>query len=208
MDGNKIAKLLISHNCVSFAPHNPFTYASGLKGPIYCDNRQLLSHPLARNEVILAFLKMIGEVKPQVELLAGLATAGIAHAALIADRLSLPMVYIRSKAKEHGKQNLIEGHFTQGQKTLLVEDLVNQASSMESAVVASREAGLDLIGAVSIVDYQMKTAKERFESWKIPLFALTTFEQLVEQALQQNLIDQKGRDLLFGWQQDTKNWQS
>lgn len=208
MKANLVANALLKHGCVSFAPHNPFTYASGLKGPIYCDNRQLLSFPAARDLVVEGFVALIREQKLEIDLVAGLATAGIAHAALIADRLKLPMVYIRSKAKEHGKQNLIEGAYTKGMKTLLVEDLVNQASSMESAVHACREEGLELIGAVSIVDYQMQVAKQRFADWKIPLYSLANFEQLANAALEQKLIDQNGRDLLDKWHGDPKNWQS
>ncbi|MDD0851987.1 orotate phosphoribosyltransferase [Halobacteriovorax sp. GB3] len=205
---NLVAKTLLELKCVQFSPNEPFTYASGLKGPMYCDNRLLLSHPKERSLVIDLFIKVIEENNLSYDQLAGLATAGIPHAAFIADRLKKPMLYIRSKAKGHGKGNQIEGRYKEGERLLLVEDLVNQGSSLEKAVLAAKESALELSGCLSIVDYQMEQAHARLKKFDLTLFSLTDFTSLADTALEMKLIDRTGREILEKWHAAPADWQA
>jgi orotate phosphoribosyltransferase len=202
----QIAKALIQKNCVKFSAQNPFTYASGLKGPIYCDNRLILSHVDFREVVIDAFISLIDEQKFKFDLIGGIATAGIPHASFIADRLKLPMVYVRPKAKEHGKKNQVEGEFAKGQRVLLVEDLVNQGSSLADAMRGIEDCELTSINCLAVVDYQMAEAHKRLSDLKLKLFSLTDFEHLVLAAIELNLITQGDRELLMNWHADPKGW--
>ncbi len=202
----EIAEMLFSIGAVEVRPKDPFIYASGLKGPIYCDNRKVLSHPIARNLVKSSFVSILKEEDWKFDQLAGLATAGIAHAALMADALEAPMLYIRSKAKGHGKGNQIEGDYKDGQKLVLVEDLINQGSSLESALFAVESAQLKYTGCLSIVTYQMQKAQDICEKWSLPVRALTTFDTLCETALHSGLINSEGRELLSLWRNDPKGW--
>jgi len=201
-----IAKMLFSIGAVEVKPTEPFTYASGLKGPIYCDNRKVLSHPAARNLVKDCFVQALKEEGWESDQLAGLATAGIAHAALMADSLEMPMVYVRSKAKGHGKGNQIEGDYKDGQKVVLVEDLINQGSSLDAALIGVENAGLHVTGCLSIVTYQMNKAQEIYDKWSLPVRALTTFDDLCAVALREELVDSKGLELLKLWRSDPKSW--
>lgn len=200
------AGLLLSLGAVQFSPTMPFTYASGLKGPIYCDNRQIWSDVEVRFKIIEMCLSKIGAFNIPFDLLAGLATAGIPHGAILADRLKKPFIYIRGKAKDHGKQNQIEGKYSPGQKIILVEDLVNQGKSLAEAISACEAAGLIISGALCIVDYQMEEARKLLEEKNIPLISLTNFENLVLRALELKLVDQDGQNLLCQWQKSPKSW--
>ena len=201
-----IARGLIQKGCVKLSPQNPFTYASGLKGPIYCDNRLILGHVDFRDQVVKGFINLIKTKSLEFDLLGGIATAGIPHAAFIADRLNLPMVYIRPKAKEHGKKNQIEGDYQPNQSILLVEDLVNQGSSLSDAMSGVIAAGLKSSQCLSIVDYQMEESKKRLKELSLTLYSLTDFEHLVEAAFELKLIDADGRKLLIEWHTDPKGW--
>lgn len=203
---NSIANLLISLECLQIRPADPFTYASGLKGPIYCDNRQILSYPKERTIIIDAFVEMIKKLDIQFDAVAGLATAGIPHAALIADRLECPMIYIRSKAKGHGKQNQVEGAYSSGQKILLIEDLVNQGSSLGEAVKAARNVGLDTVGCACIVDYETKAAKTIISDLNIDLYSLTNFTQVALCAKESGELGEENYQLLMSWHTDPKSW--
>ena len=198
----EIASLLIDMGCLQLSPDNPFTYASGLKGPIYCDNRLSLSYPNNRKKIIQTFVEIIQENHIEFDLLAGLATAGIPHAAMIAHELSAPMIYIRSKPKGHGKGNMIEGKFEKGNKALLVEDLVNQGSSLEKAIIGAREAGLVVNTCLSIVDYQMVAAHEVLQRHDVKLVSLTNFEAI----LSASKLDDAQKKILESWHHDPKNW--
>lgn len=203
---NEIAQMLFSIGAVVLKPREPFTYASGLKGPIYCDNRKILSHPKARNLVKSSFVNALKEEGWQYDQLAGLATAGIAHAALIADELEASMIYIRSKAKAHGMGNQIEGDYRAGQRVVLIEDLINQGSSLDSALSAVEEANLEFTGCLSIVTYQMKKAEEIYQKRSLRVKALTTFDSLCAQALSSGMINSEGYEQLLAWRKDPKAW--
>ena len=201
-----IAKNLINLGAVKFSPNDPFKYASGLRGPIYCDNRIILSHVEFRDQVIAAFMEVIKQNKLSFDHLGGIATAGIPHAAFIADRMKRSMVYVRPKAKEHGRKNQVEGAFNAGEKVLLFEDLVNQGASLEEAMGGLQGAELKCDACLCVVDYEMQGAKDRLSNLSIQLFSLTDFTSLTLAAFELNLIDQKGMDLLKEWHADPKAW--
>ncbi len=201
-----IAKALINKGCVKLQPQNPFTYASGLKGPIYCDNRLILSHVEFRDQIIEAFITTIRQHQLDFDLIGGIATAGIPHAAMIADRIKAPMVYVRPKPKEHGKKNQVEGDYKANQSVILVEDLVNQGSSLSEAMMGVKDAGLVASCCLCIVDYQMQEASKRLKELSLNLFSLTDFEHIVEAALELQFISAEGKKLLNDWHADPKGW--
>lgn len=201
-----IARGLIKMGCVKFSPQKPFSYASGLKGPIYCDNRLILGQVAFRDQVIEAFLELLKNHSFQFDLIGGIATAGIPHAAFIADRLKTPMIYVRPKAKEHGKKNQVEGDYRPNQSVILVEDLVNQGSSLVDAMGGVLAAGLKSSHCLCIVDYQMAAAKKHLAELSLCLHSLTDFEHLVEAALELEFIDPDGKKLLMEWHADPKEW--
>lgn len=202
----KIAKLLIELGCVELSPSKPFSYASGLKGPIYCDNRKVLSHPKARNEVMEAFTQRLSDSGWDYDCVAGLATAGIPHAALIAHHLECPMSYVRSKPKGHGKRNQVEGDVQPGQSMVLVEDLVNQGASLNEALLGVEDADLRVSGCLAIVHYQMPAAESVIERWNLNFEYLTNFESLCLAALEMGRVQQNELDLLRSWQSDPVAW--
>lgn len=201
-----VAKALINKGCVKFSPKEPFTYASGLKGPIYCDNRLILSHVDFRNQIIKSFIEVIKTHSLQFDLVGGIATAGIPHAAMIADRLEAPMVYVRPKAKEHGKKNQVEGDYKPNQSVILVEDLVNQGSSLAEAMFGVHAAGLTSSQCLCIVDYQMAESRKRLKELSLNLYPLTDFEHLVEAAIELRFINFDDKKLLMDWHDDPKEW--
>ncbi len=201
-----IARNLINLGAVKFSPLNPFTYASGLKGPIYCDNRIILSHVEFRDQVVSSFIEIIKQNHLTFNHLGGIATAGIPHAAFVADRLKRSMVYVRPKPKEHGRKNQVEGSYLPGEKVLLFEDLVNQGASLDEAMAGVRGAELTCDACLCVVDYEMKAAKERLNNLSIQLFSLTDFTSLTKAAFELRLIDQTGMDLLKEWHADPKAW--
>ncbi len=195
-DRESISYTLLRIGAVSLRPHEPFTWTSGIKSPIYCDNRLTLSSVVARKQVIEYFIKVISYQFPQVESLAGTATAGIPHAALIADRLSLPMVYVRDKAKSHGKQNQVEGRLLSGQKVLVIEDTISTGGSSLAAVDAIEQLGANVIGVMAIFNYGFKAATQAFADRKIPLSTLTDFATLTHIAIQNNDIEKEDLEIL------------
>lgn len=202
----EIAKKLLTLGAVKFSPTNPFTYASGLKGPIYCDNRLILSHVEFRETVILKFLEIIKEQSLKFDLVGGIATAGIPHAAFVADRLKAPMVYVRPKAKEHGRKNQVEGDYQSGQSVLLFEDLVNQGSSLVDAMAGLTTSELQCQSCLCVVDYQMQSAQIKIRELGLNLYSLTDFASLISGAHELNLIDKNGIELLEEWHTDPKTW--
>lgn len=201
-----IARGLIKQGCVQLSPNKPFSYASGLKGPIYCDNRLILGQVALREQVISAFVDLIQKKTAKFDLIGGIATAGIPHAAFIADRLKLPMVYVRPKAKEHGKKNQVEGQYLANQSVILIEDLVNQGSSLADAMEGIKSCELLSTQCLCIVDYQMGEAKKRLQELSLSLESLTDFEHLVRAALELGLIEEKEKRLLMDWHDDPKEW--
>lgn len=184
----RIAKDLLQIKAVFFRPEEPFTWASGIKSPIYCDNRLTLTAPEVRTDVENALAGLIREKYPNAEVLMGTSTAGIAHAAITAHLLNLPMGYVRSGAKDHGRQNQIEGKLEKGQKVVVVEDLISTGGSVIEVVNVLREAGADVLGIVSIFTYGMKKGLERLAEANVENTSLTDFDCVIRVAAEQNYI--------------------
>ncbi len=183
-----IAKDLLSIKAVFFRPEEPFTWASGIKSPIYCDNRLTLTAPEVRNDVENGLAKLIKENYPEAEVLMGTSTAGIAHAAITAHILGMPMGYVRSGAKDHGRQNQIEGRLEKGQKVVVVEDLISTGGSVLEVVNVLREAGAEVLGIVSIFTYGMKKGLERLADANVKNISLTNFDVIAEVAAEEGYI--------------------
>lgn len=206
MSPRDIAKVLLSKNCVQLSVNPPFTYASGLKGPIYCDNRLVWSHLDARKTIIDAFKQICAQKNLQFDAFCGLATAGIPHASILSWELQRPLMYVRGGAKGHGKQNQVEGDFRPGMKVLLVEDLVNQGKSLGDAVVAVRAVGLEPIGCLTIVDYQTHGARAVLKEHGLTLHSLTDFESLVAEAESQGNLSADAVALAKAWHSNPAEW--
>ncbi|UYZ23551.1 orotate phosphoribosyltransferase [Mesobacillus jeotgali] len=202
----EIAEALLEIEAVSLQPENPFTWSSGLKSPIYCDNRLTLSFPPIRRRVAEGLKSLIVEHFPEAEMIAGTATAGIPHAAWVSELLDLPMTYVRSKAKGHGKGNQIEGKVTQGQKVVVVEDLISTGGSVIEAVEALREAGCVVLGVVSIFTYELEKGKQQLDSANISAHSLTDFTTLANLAEEKGLITKESLDSLAEWRKNPSEW--
>lgn len=183
-----IAKDLLSIQAVFFRPEEPFTWASGIKSPVYCDNRLTLTAPAVRNDVENALAETIRREYPAVEVLMGTSTAGIAHAAIVGHIMGLPMGYVRSGSKDHGRQNQIEGRLEKGQKVVVVEDLISTGGSVIEVVNVLREAGADVLGVVSIFTYGMKKGLERLAAAKVKNVSLTNFDVIAQVAAEEKYI--------------------
>ena len=184
----RIAEDLLSIRAVFFRPDEPFTWASGIKSPVYCDNRLILTAPDVRTEVETALMQTIRREYPDAEVLMGTSTAGIAHAAITAQMMGLPMGYVRSSSKDHGRQNQIEGRLEQGQKVVVVEDLISTGGSVLEVVNVLREAGAEVLGIVSIFTYGMKKGLERLAAAKVRNVSLTNFDVIAQVAAEQKYI--------------------
>lgn len=203
-----IAEKLLDINAVALKPNDPFTWTSGLRSPIYCDNRLTLSYPAVRREIALGLQKLILEHFPDAQVIAGTATAGIPHAAWVSELLDLPMCYVRSKAKGHGKGNQIEGKVEKGQKVVVVEDLISTGGSVITAVQALRESDCEVLGAVSIFTYGLDKGKELLRQAEIKTESLTDFPALVEAAIRKEYISENDQESLFSWSKDPSEWSS
>lgn len=198
----KIAKDLLDIQAVFLRPNDPYTWASGIKSPIYCDNRLTLSYPKVRKDVEEGLAKLIQENYPDCECLMGTATAGIAHAALTADILDLPMGYVRGGAKSHGRNNRIEGLVKPGMKVVVVEDLISTGGSSLECVDALREAGCEVIGMVAIFTYGLPNATANFEAKECSFHTLSNYDTLVEVAVDNNYIKPEDLEKLKQWKKD------
>lgn len=203
----QIAEKLLEIKAVALSPNEPFTWASGLKSPIYCDNRLTMSFPEVRRLVAKGLAEKIKTEFPEVEVIAGTATAGIPHAAWVAELLDLPMVYIRGKAKDHGKKNQIEGQISEGQKMVVIEDLISTGGSVLEACVAAENEGANVLGVAAIFTYELPKGIENFAEAKVPFITLTNYTGLIEVATEKNYIAESDVDLLQQWKKDPKNWQ-
>ena len=192
----EIAKALLSIKAVFLSPEKPFTWASGIKSPIYCDNRLILTAPEVRNLVEQTIAETVKEKFPEAEVLMGTSTAGIAHAAIAAHLLGMPMGYVRGSAKDHGRNNRIEGRLEKGEKVVVIEDLISTGGSCIDVVEALREAGADVLGVVSIFTYGMKKGLDRLAAAKVENHSLSNFDTLVEVAAEENYIRPEDRDRL------------
>lgn len=184
----EIAKILLKLKAVTLSPEDPYTWASGIKSPIYCDNRLTLSYPEDRSTVEKGLVDLIKEEYPEVEYIMGTATAGIPHAAIIADKMGLPMGFVRSSNKDHGKQNKIEGAKIEGAKVVVIEDLFSTGGSSIEAAKALEEVGYKVLGIVSIFTYNMKNAEENFKAAGFNHHSLTNFDELIEVAHEMDYI--------------------
>jgi orotate phosphoribosyltransferase len=202
----KTAEYLLQINAIKLQPSNPFTWASGWKSPIYCDNRKTLSFPEVRSFIRDSFAELVSELYPNAELIAGVATGAIAHGVLAADKLRLPFIYVRSGAKEHGLGNQIEGHFIPGQKVVVIEDLISTGGSSLSAVKALREAGCEVLGMVAIFTYEFKKASDGFAAENCALNTLCDYSTLVDTAVKTGYIGQAEVETLKKWRVDPSVW--
>ncbi len=202
----EVTKQLVQINTIKIQPSNPFTWASGWKAPIYCDNRKVLSYPEARTFIRDQFVKIIQEKYPQAEVIAGVATGAIAHGMLVAQELGLPFIYVRSKPKGHGLENLIEGDLKAGDKVVVIEDLVSTGVSSLKAAEAISNFGGEVLGMLAIFTYNFPVAKENFENLGIELTTLSRYKTLLEVALESGDIKESDLESLNQWRQDPANW--
>ena len=205
-EAKQIANHLLQIKAIILQPNNPFTWASGWKSPIYCDNRKTLSFPNIRTHIRIKICEIIKEKYPHVNVIAGVATGGIAIGALIAEELGLPFIYVRASNKEHGKKNLIEGYYDSGQSVVVIEDLISSGKSSLAAVEALREEDLNVKGLISIFTYSFEEANKNFNKYSCEKTSLCDYETLIDEALKSNYIDQKDLIILKNWRKDPKNW--
>ena len=202
----KTAEVLLQINAIKLSPKNPFTWASGWKSPIYCDNRLVLSYPPVRNYIKEEIAKNIEIEFGKPDVIAGVATGAIGIGALVAESLGLPFVYVRPEAKKHGRQNKIEGFIEKGQNVVVVEDLISTGKSSLVAVDALKAAEVNVKGMVAIFTYGFEVSKENFKTNNVNLFTLSNYESLLEQALDTHFINQNEVDVLSKWNSNPSEW--
>ena len=202
----KVAEFLLQIKAIKLQPNNPFTWASGWKSPIYCDNRVTLSHPSVRTYIRQKLTQLIQEEFGSVDVIAGVATAGIPQGALVAQELGLPFIYVRAKAKEHGTGSLIEGEIVEGQRVVVIEDLISTGKSSLQAVDALRNAGLSVAGLVAIFTYGFDQADENFKAAKCRYATLSNYSTLISYAAEHSFIAQNDVDLLAKWRSNPSEW--
>ncbi len=201
-----LATYLLQIKAVKLSPNNPFTWASGLHSPIYCDNRVTLSYPMVRTFIRQQFVEKIMQHYGKPDVIAGVATGGIAQGALVAQELGLPFAYVRSEKKSHGMQNQVEGVIESGQSVIVIEDLVSTGKSSLLAVDALREAGAAVKGMLAIFTYQLPTADANFKEKECSLFTLTNYETLIYKAIEENYITEADQQSLLEWRKDPQAW--
>ena len=202
-----VADRLLVTGAVKLSLEEPFTWASGWKSPIYCDNRKILSFPYLRDFIKSEMCNIIFEMFPTAQMLAGVATAGIAWGAMAADQLKLPFVYVRAEPKRHGMGNQIEGYYEANQKVIVIEDLVSTGKSSLDVVEVLRKSGLDVLGVVSIFTYGFKIATDQFAKEGVIYHSLTDYESLISLAIDKGIIAQHEQNTLLNWRMDPANWQ-
>lgn len=200
------AEKLLKVKAIKLQPEQPFTWASGWKSPFYCDNRKTLAFPALRTFVKLQLSRIVAELYSEADAIAGVATGAIAQGALVADELALPFAYVRSKPKDHGMANLIEGDLQPGMKVVVVEDLISTGGSSLKAVEALRQHGCEVLGMVAAYTYGFPVAEEAFAAAGVTLTTLTNYEAVVETALQTGYIEQSHVPMLAAWRKDPANW--
>ncbi|MDT0049538.1 orotate phosphoribosyltransferase [Listeria cossartiae subsp. cayugensis] len=202
----QVAEQLLAIKAVFLKPNEPFTWASGIKSPIYCDNRLTLGFPKVRQFIAQSLAEKIKQTFGEVDVVAGTATAGIPHAAWVSDLLDLPMVYVRSKAKEHGKGNQIEGPIAKGQKVVVIEDLISTGGSSLKAVEALEEAGAEVVGIAAIFTYGLGKGKKLLEEADTKLVTLTNYDELIEVALNEKYVTPEDMATLKEWKKNPEIW--
>jgi orotate phosphoribosyltransferase len=204
-NAQRIAEKLLQINAVKLSPQNPFTWASGIKSPIYCDNRLVLSYPEARNLVVKSFVEKAAQFEP-FDTIAGVATAGIPWGALIADRMKKPFIYIRDKPKAHGRQNQIEGLYTEGAKILVIEDLISTGGSSLKAVETVRSVNCEVVGVLAIFSYGFEAATTIFNESKCPFDTLSNYEILLNCAVKRGYVTASDVETLQNWRVSPSTW--
>jgi orotate phosphoribosyltransferase len=202
----EVAEYLLEIKAVVLNPSQPFTWTSGIKSPIYCDNRKTLSFPKVRTFIKTSFADIITDEFKQSGVIAGVATAGIPHGALVADVLNLPFVYVREKPKGHGLENQIEGKLEKGQKVFVIEDLISTGGSSLKAVDALREAGAEVLGLGAIFTYGFEKSVKAFDQANCKFFTLSNYEILLDKAIEDNYIKSEEKDELINWYKDPEAW--
>ena len=202
----KVASLLLDIEAIKLSYKNPFTWSSGWKSPIYCDNRLALSYPKIRTFIKESLAQAIKSNFNQAEYIAGVATAGVPHGALVAEVLDLPYIYVRPKPKDHGMGNLIEGKIEKGKKVVLIEDLISTGGSSLKAAQALKEAGFNVLGMVAIFTYGFDVAEKQFEEAKIPLVCLSDFNHMLKEAVEKKYLDENQLIYVKSWRVDPGNW--
>ena len=204
----KVSESLLQIKAIKLNVNEPFTWASGMRSPIYCDNRKTLSFPKIRTFLRQQFVEIITEKFGNIDLVAGVATGAIAHGVLVAQEMGLPFVYVRSSEKKHGLENKIEGHYEPGQSVIVIEDLVSTGKSSLNAVEALRDAGCDVKGMVAIFSYNLQQALDNFNQAKCTLYTLSDYDELIKQAIEGNYISENNLKSLINWRKDPENWAS
>ena len=202
----KTAEVLLQINAIKLQPDTPFQWASGWKSPIYCDNRIVLSYPLIRNYIRETMARHIEDYYGKPDVIAGVATGAIGIGALVADYLNLPFIYVRPEAKKHGRKNQVEGHIEKGQNVVVIEDLISTGKSSLNAVLALKEAEVNVKGMVAIFSYGFDVANKNFENANMELHMLGNYENLLEQALDTNYITKQQQDILAQWNANPSEW--
>ncbi len=202
----KTAELLLQINAIKLNPENPFTWASGWKSPIYCDNRVVLSYPHIRNYVREEMAKQVEQLYGKPDCIAGVATGAIGIGILVAEALGLPFVYIRPEAKSHGRQNQIEGHLEPGSSVVVIEDLISTGNSSLNAVKALKEVGADVKGMIAIFSYGFEAAKQNFEEADVVLHTMSDYDHLIDQALVTNYVKEETEQTLLEWRKAPQQW--
>ncbi len=201
-----VAKQLLQIKAIKLQPANPFTWASGWISPIYCDNRKTLSYPEVRDFIKIQFSRLVLEMYPDVDVIAGVATGAIAQGALVADEINKPFIYVRSSPKGHGLENLIEGDLKPGQKVVVIEDLISTGGSSLKAVEAIRNSGCEVLGMMAIFTYGFSVAEECFRESNVQLTTLSSYQKLIEFALSSGYISAEESKALGNWRKDPANW--
>lgn len=201
-----IAEKLLQIKAIKLNVNEPFTWASGWKSPIYCDNRKVLSFPFIRDYIKSEMCNIVFTAFEEADIIAGVATAGVPWGAMVADQLKLPFIYVRPKPKEHGLGNQIEGFYEEGKRVVVIEDLVSTGKSSLQVVDVLKNAGLKIDGMVSIFTYGFEVAKEAFEKYQLTLKSLTDYESLIELAIQQGIVSPDDQQTLLDWRKDPANW--
>ena len=202
----EVAEYLLEIKAVVLNPSQPFTWTSGIKSPIYCDNRKTLSFPKVRTFIKTSFADILTDEFKHADVIAGVATAGIPHGALVADVLNLPFVYVRDKPKGHGLENQIEGKLGKGQKVFVIEDLISTGGSSLKAVEALREAGAEVLGLGAIFTYGFEKAVKAFEAADCKFFTLSNYEILLDKAIEDNYVKEEEKEELINWYKDPESW--
>lgn len=202
-----LAEQLLEIKTIKVNLHQPFQWASGWKSPIYCDNRKVLAYPKVRNFIVDELSNLIKTNFLEVELIAGVATAGIAWGALVANKMNLPFCYVRPQPKSHGLNNQVEGDYSAHQKVVVIEDLISTGKSSIKVIEVLQQLNVDVLGLTSIFNYGFDEAKQAFQSINVPFFSITNFEALLQKAIEKKIIQEQDLEIIKIWQQDPSSWQ-